>query len=89
MQAQLDYWQESGGLWGEVADLMATGFNGNGSIIEGSDLWNLLRNADEWDSLSEAQKKNWANELILEANEVGAHLIQLSNGNSVDAEKVR
>ena len=89
MQAQLDYWQESGALWGEVADLIANGFNETGAITEGSSLWEILKDADNWNALSEAQKKNWANELILEANEVGAHLIQLSGGNEVNSEKVR
>lgn len=89
MQSQLDYWQESGALWGEVADLMATGFGSNGTIVQGSELWDVLKNADSWDGLSEAQKKNWANELILEANEVGAHLIQMNNGLGVDADLVR
>ena len=89
MQAQLDYWQESGGLWDEVADLIAGGFTNQGTIIGGSDLWEVLKQADSWDALSEAQKKNWANELILSSNEVGAHLIQLSGGNAIDFEKVR
>ena len=89
MQAQLDYWQESGALWGEVANLIAGGFTGQGAIVSGSELWNILKSADSWDALSAAQKKNWANELILETNEVGAHLIQLSNGNTVNFEKVR
>ena len=39
--------------------------------------------------MSAAQKKNWANELILETNEVGAHLIQISDGNTVNSAKVR
>ena len=89
MQAQLDYWQESGALWGEVADLMATGFSGDGSILQDSDLWEILKSAESWESLSEAQKKNWANELILTANEVGAHLVQLSGGIEVNADLVR
>ena len=89
MQAQLDYWQESGGLWEEVASLISTGFASNGSIITGSDLWNVLKEGETWNAMSEAQKKNWANELILETNEVGAHLIQISDGNTINAEKVR
>ena len=89
MQAQLDYWQESGGLWSEVADLIANGFVSNGTIITGSDLWEVLKNGESWNALSEAQKKNWANELILQTNEVGAHLIQISDGNTVNSEKVR
>ena len=89
MQAQLDYWKESGGLWEEVASLISTGFASNGSIITGSDLWNVLKEGETWNAMSEAQKKNWANELILETNEVGAHLIQISDGNTINAEKVR
>ena len=46
MQAQLDYWQESGSLWGEVANLIASGFASNGSIITGSDLWETLKKGD-------------------------------------------
>ena len=89
MQAQLEYWQESGGLWEEVAELIATGFTEQGTIIQDSDLWEALRNSDDWDAMSEAQKKNWADELILETNEVGAHLIQLSGGNDVNTTLVR
>lgn len=89
MQAQLDYWQESGSLWGEVADLISAGFTQQGTIIKDSDLWEILKNADSWNSLSEAQKKNWANELILETNEVGAHLVQLSGSNDINFNMVR
>jgi len=38
MQAQLDYWQESGALWNEVNQLIAKGIGSNGSLISGSDL---------------------------------------------------
>lgn len=89
MQAQLDYWQESGSLWGEVADLISAGFTQQGTIIKDSDLWEILKNADSWNSLSEAQKKNWANELILETNEVGAHLVQLSGSNDINFSMIR
>ena len=89
MQAQLDYWQESGSLWGEVAELISAGFTQQGTIIKDSDLWEILKNADSWNSLSEAQKKNWANELILETNEVGAHLVQLSGSNDINFSMIR
>jgi hypothetical protein len=88
LEAQLEYWQETGALWAEVAQLIVDGFTSSGSIIEGSALWEFLKRADSWDGLSEAQKKNWANELILEANEVGAHLVQLSGGIDIDTDKV-
>ncbi|MBQ5474382.1 MAG: hypothetical protein IIT65_06700 [Lachnospiraceae bacterium] len=54
MQAQLDYWQESGGLWSEVEQLISTGFNGNGSLIRGSDLEKVLQNAENYEAMSQA-----------------------------------
>ena len=89
MQAQLDYWQESGGLWSEVEQLISTGFNGNGSLIRGSDLEKVLQNAENYEAMSQAQRDNWANELILETNQVGAHILELANGMNVNAEQIR
>jgi len=38
MTAQLEYWQETGALWTEVAQLMEGGIDNNGTIIRGSEL---------------------------------------------------
>ena len=89
MQAQLDYLQQSGGLWSEVDKLMAGGFGADGSLIRGSDLEKVLRNAEDYDAMSQAQRDNWANELILETNQVGAHILEMTKGLNVTAEQVR
>lgn len=88
MQAQLDYWKESGALWGEVNNLIKNGFNGDGSILLGSELANLLKDADDWKAMSQAQRDNWANELILNTNEVGAHIITMTEGMNYQAGKI-
>lgn len=88
LQAQLEYWQETGALWEEVAKLIADGFTSQGSIIQGSELWEFLKDADSWNGLSEAQKANWANELIREANQVGAYFYQFSDNGAITAQEI-
>lgn len=80
MQSQLDYMQKNGLLWDEVNTLIGGGFTEDGSIKEGSDLYKLLQNADAWSGMSQAQRLNWADELTLDANQVGAYLLQQLNG---------
>ena len=89
LEAQLEYWKETGALWGEVADLIAEGFNANGSIIEDSRLWDILADADSWNGLSLAQKANWADELINETKMVGSYLIQLNKGEELNANTIK
>ena len=89
MQAQLDYWQESGALWGEVDKLISEGFNGDGSLTRGSELEKVLQNADNYKAMSQAQRDNWANELILETNQVGAHILEMAKGLDVNAYQIR
>ena len=88
LEAQLEYWQETGALWEEVANLIAEGFTSQGSIIEGSTLWEFLKNKDSWNGLSEAQKINWANDLIREANQVGAYFYQFSDNGTITAQEI-
>ena len=52
----------------------------NGSFIEGSILEEVLRSGENWTSLSEQQRKDWANELITNVNEGIAWLIRLQGG---------
>ena len=80
MQAQLDYWKESGALWNEVNQLIANGIGQNGSLISGSELEQKLKDGENWKSLSEEQKEVWGNDLITAANAAGAYLIKISEG---------
>ena len=80
LNAQLDYWKETGALWTEVGELMETGINGNGALIRGSKLEEILANAEGWKAMSEEQKAVWADELITATNQAGAYLIKISEG---------
>jgi len=53
MTEQLEYWQESGALWGEVTQLLADGINEDGSLIHGTELEQILQNAEGWRAMSE------------------------------------
>ena len=77
---QLNYWKESGELWGEVARLMREGIDSRGTLIEGSELEQILRNAEGWKAMSEVQREVWGNELIAAANQAGAYLLKLATG---------
>ena len=77
---QLDYWKEVGALWPEVAKLLDEGINGDGSLIRGSTLEQILQEADGWKAMSEQQREVWANELILAVNQAGAYLLKIAEG---------
>ena len=80
MTAQLEYWQESGALWAEVAELMAGGISENGSLIRGSELETTLANAENWKAMSQQQREVWANDLITATNQAGAYIIKMAEG---------
>ena len=80
MTAQLEYWQETGALWTEVAELLEGGISMDGTLIGGSELEQVLQNADEWKAMSEQQREVWVNELITSANQAGAYLLKMSEG---------
>lgn len=80
LEQQLEFWQETGALWEEVADLMSNGFSADGALIGGSKLEQVLRDAEGWQAMSMAQRESWANELIMSTNQVGAYLLQISEG---------
>ena len=77
---QLDYWKEVGALWPEVARLLDEGINGDGSLIRGSTLEQILQEAEGWKAMSEQQREVWANDLILAVNQAGAYLLKISEG---------
>ena len=80
MNEQLEYWKESGELWGEVARLLEGGLTGDGALVRGCELEELLKNAESWKGMSAAQRDAWAKELILSTNQAGAYIISMGNG---------
>lgn len=80
MTEQLEYWQESGALWGEVTQLLADGISEDGSLIHGTELEQILQNAEGWRAMSEQQREVWGNDLITAANQAGAYLLKIAEG---------
>ena len=77
---QLEYWQEMGTLWPEVANIINNGLSGDGALVTGSKLEQILRDSEGWRSMSETQREVWAEELISATNQAGAYLLQLEFG---------
>ena len=81
MQSQLDQYIESGAVWKDVYTLMGSGIDENG-IIVGSDLWTLLTTQEDYASMSNLEKLQWAEDL----KDLVAQAIQwLTVGNSTEA----
>lgn len=79
-EAQLEAAQKAGTLWEEVHNLLLGAISPDGSFIEGSVLEEVLRSGENWTSLSEQQRKDWAEELITNINEGISWLIRLQGG---------
>ena len=79
-EAQLEAAQKAGTLWEEVHNLLLGAISPDGSFIEGSVLEEVLRSGENWTSLSEQQRKDWADELITNINEGISWLIRLQGG---------
>lgn len=58
-QAQLDYNKENGIYWEEVHNVMQKGIGLDGRITAGSALDILLKNAADWQAMSEEQQIDW------------------------------
>ena len=64
MQRQLERDEQTGAFWGMVNDLIKAGYNEDSSeFVEGSELLNLLRNAEGYDGLSAEAQEEWYKEL--------------------------
>lgn len=59
MQNQLDWYVESGRIWAEVEKLMREGMGPDGSLLQGSELMEILKSAESWKSLSEIGQMDW------------------------------
>lgn len=77
-EAQLKKWEESGEIWDNVYELMGKGMDDDG-IIPGSDLQNLLKEAANFEGMSELQKMDWLENL---ENNVAQAIQWLMVGNS-------
>ncbi len=62
-QEQLDHWSDSEAKWDDIYAVMATGIDGHGALITGSDLDNALKNKDNFKGLSETGQMNWLKEI--------------------------
>ena len=63
LQAQLEAYQETGLIWQEVHAIMTEGTSYLGTLLQGSELEEILKNADSWRALSDIQQMHWLDEL--------------------------
>ena len=62
LQAQLDHYLESGRIWEQVSELMATGVDAVTGLIPGSNLAQLLQNEAGFKGMSAIGQMEWMNE---------------------------
>ena len=75
MESQLAYEQESGQLWAEVQSLLESSVGSDGKLMNDSSLAKLLREQENWDGLSEVQKKVWEESLNTSFNQAYAYVL--------------
>ena len=63
MQQSLEWQEKSGAFWEEVNSLIASGVDEQGQLVHGSELENLLKAGEAWNSLSTEGKMAWLSEL--------------------------
>ena len=68
-RAQLQHQQDAGLLWTEVSELWKHGINNKGVILPNSELYDLLKKSEDYQSFSKFGKTEWANKVskIVEA----------------------
>jgi len=76
MQAQLDYAAENGEFNDEVYELISGALGVDGELLTDSSLYNLLREEESWDAMSDASKEIWEDELNNTFKEVSAYLLR-------------
>ena len=75
MESQLDYDKETGQMWEEINALIQGSIGSDGKLINDSALANLLRNTENWASLSDVQKQLWEDTLITDFNAAYAYVL--------------
>ena len=63
MQQSLDWQEKSGAFWEQVYEYIQAGTDEVGTLVHGSELENLLKAGEAWDSLSEEGQMKWLEEL--------------------------
>lgn len=74
LQKQLDWNTENGVYWGMTHDLLAKGFNSDGSINLESPMAEVLKNNENWAAMSDAQREIWGDELIADGKQAWVYL---------------
>ena len=59
----------------EVANIINNGLSGDGALVTGSRLEEILKDAEGWRGMSETQREVWAEDLIKATNQAGAYLL--------------
>lgn len=75
MESQLDYDKETGQMWEEINTLIQSSIGSDGKLINDSALANLLRDTENWASLSDVQKQLWEDTLITDFNAAYAYVL--------------
>ena len=75
MESQLDYDKETGQMWEEINTLIQSSIGSDGRLINDSALANLLRDTENWASLSDVQKQLWEDTLITDFNAAYAYIL--------------
>lgn len=75
MESQLDYDKETGQMWEEINTLIQGSIGSDGKLINDSALANLLRDTENWASLSDVQKQLWEDTLITDFNAAYAYVL--------------
>ena len=75
MESQLDYDKETGQMWEEINALIQGSIGSDGKLINDSALANLLRDTENWASLSDVQKQLWEDTLITDFNAAYAYVL--------------
>lgn len=63
LQAQLDYQTANGEFWDRTHELMNEGIGETGALIHGSELEELLFDAENWKGMSDVQREQWMEDL--------------------------
>ena len=76
MQAQLDYQSENGEFNAYMRELLDSAIGDDGELLTNSELYNLLREQENWEAMSEVNKQVWEEELNNTFKEVVAFLLK-------------
>lgn len=85
MESNLEFDQETGQLWEQIHDLLNSSVGEDGKLLNDSALVALLQKSENWESLSEVQKKMWQDDLIKDFNAAYAYVL----AQNIDETKIK